>query len=41
MKHDESVYVQHIFDAITRIEEYLQGVDEESFHQNHYPHITT
>ena len=35
MKHDESVYVQHIFDAITRIEEYLQGVDEESFHQNH------
>jgi uncharacterized protein with HEPN domain len=34
MKHDESVYVQHIFDAIIRIEEYLQGIDEQSFLKN-------
>ncbi len=35
MKDNDSVYVQHILDAITRIEEYLSGVDEESFHKNH------
>ena len=35
MKHDDSVYVKHILDAITRIEEYLHGVDEESFLKNH------
>ena len=35
MKDNDSVYVQHILDAITRIEEYLSGVDEESFNKNH------
>ena len=35
MKHDESVYIQHIYDAIIRIEEYLQGIDEQSFLKNH------
>ena len=35
MKLDESVYIQHILDAITRIEEYLQGIDEDTFRQNH------
>ena len=34
MKHDESVYVQHIFDVLIRIEEYLQGIDEQSFLKN-------
>jgi uncharacterized protein with HEPN domain len=33
MKRDESVYLSHILDAIARIEEYLQEVDEESFYQ--------
>ena len=31
MKHDESVYLRHILDAIARIEEYLKDVDEEIF----------
>jgi uncharacterized protein with HEPN domain len=35
MKDNDSVYVQHILDAITRIEEYLSSVDEESFRKNH------
>jgi len=35
MKRDDSVYLQHILDAIARIEEYLQGVDEAAFHQRH------
>ncbi len=35
MKDNDSVYVQHILDAITRIEEYLHGVDEESFLKDH------
>ncbi len=35
MNHDESVYIQHIFDEIMRIEEYLQGIDEQSFLKNH------
>jgi uncharacterized protein with HEPN domain len=33
MKHDEKVYLQHILDAISRIEEYLQGIDEGTFSQ--------
>ena len=33
MKRDETVYLQHILDAIARIEEYLYGVDEEMFSQ--------
>jgi len=30
---DEAVYLQHILDAIERIETYLQGVDEEAFYR--------
>ena len=35
MKLDESVYIRHILDAIARTEEYLHGVDEETFRQNY------
>ena len=36
MKHrDEGVYLQHILDAIARIEEYLQGIDEEVFYERY------
>jgi uncharacterized protein with HEPN domain len=31
MEKDDTVYLQHILDAINTIEEYLQGVDEEKF----------
>ena len=31
MKRDESVYLQHILDAIRKIETYLRGVDEANF----------
>jgi uncharacterized protein with HEPN domain len=34
MKRDESVYLQHVLDAITKIEAYLQGVDEDTFHEH-------
>lgn len=34
MKRDESVYLQHILDAIAKIETYLEGVDEETFHKD-------
>jgi uncharacterized protein with HEPN domain len=34
MKPDEAVYLQHILDAIARVEVYLQGVDEATFKQN-------
>lgn len=30
---DESLYLQHILDAIAKIETYLQGLDEETFYQ--------
>lgn len=33
MERDDSVYLQHILDAIGRIEEYLLGVDEETFYE--------
>lgn len=33
MKRDESVYLQHILDAIAKIDSYLQGVSEEVFSQ--------
>jgi uncharacterized protein with HEPN domain len=33
MKRDESVYLQHILDAIAKIDSYLQGVTEETFSQ--------
>ncbi len=38
MKRDQSVYLQHILDAIDRIDEYLEGVDEEAFHQRYFSH---
>lgn len=31
MKRDETVYLRHILDAVTRIEEYTCGVDEQAF----------
>ncbi len=31
MKRDESVYLHHVMDAITKVEEYLEGVDERTF----------
>jgi len=33
MKRDETVYLQHILDAIAKVEEYLEGIDEETFNQ--------
>jgi uncharacterized protein with HEPN domain len=35
MERDDSVYLRHILDAISRIEEYLHGIEEEKFYQ-HY-----
>jgi len=35
MKRDDTVYLQHILDAIARIEEYLQDINEESFHRRY------
>lgn len=34
MKLDETVYLQHILDAITRAETYLQNIDEAAFTKN-------
>jgi uncharacterized protein with HEPN domain len=34
MKPDEAVYLHPIFDAIAKVEAYLQGVDEATFKQN-------
>jgi uncharacterized protein with HEPN domain len=34
MKPDETVYLQHILDAIAKAETYLQGVDEAAFNQD-------
>ena len=34
MKRDDSVYLRHIFDAIAKIEQYLQGMTEEAFSLN-------
>jgi uncharacterized protein with HEPN domain len=33
--HDETVYLCHILDAITRIEEYLEGVGEDAFYEQY------
>lgn len=35
MKHDDTVYLQHILDAINRIEKYLEGIDDNTFFENH------
>jgi uncharacterized protein with HEPN domain len=34
MKRDDSAYLQHILDAIGRVEAYIQGIDEAAFRQN-------
>jgi uncharacterized protein with HEPN domain len=34
MKRDESFYLHHILDAISKAEEYLQGLDEVAFSRN-------
>jgi len=33
MKRDETVYLQHVLDAIAKVEEYLEGIDEDAFQQ--------
>lgn len=35
MAHADEVYIRHILDAMLRIEEYLQGIEEEHFYQNY------
>ncbi len=35
MERDDSIYLQHILDAISRIEEYLHGIDEETFQEQY------
>ena len=35
MERDDSIYLQHMLDAISRIEEYLLGVSEEAFHEQY------
>ena len=35
MKKDDSVYLKHILNAISRIEEYTQGIKYEDFMDNH------
>ncbi len=35
MKRDETVYLQHILDAIALVEEYLNGISEDQFHKRH------
>lgn len=34
MKRDEALYLRHILDAIARVEEYLQGLEEPAFSRN-------
>lgn len=33
MKHDDALFLRHILDAIARVEDYLDGVEESTFHQ--------
>ena len=35
MVHADIVYIRHIIDAITRIREYLHGIDEVEFRRNY------
>lgn len=35
MVHADIVYLRHILDAILRIDQYLQGIQEEEFFRNH------
>jgi len=34
MKTDQSAFLNHILDAIKKIEKYIQGIDEEAFKKN-------
>lgn len=34
-KKDDTIYIRHIYDAITRIEDYTRGVDQEKFFHEH------
>jgi uncharacterized protein with HEPN domain len=34
MKPDETVYLQHVLDAIAKVEVYIEDVDEVAFRQN-------
>ena len=34
MKRDDSVYLRHVLDAITKAETYLEGVNEAAFNRN-------
>jgi len=33
-KRDDSIYLRHILDAIVRIQQYLEGIDEKKFFQS-------
>lgn len=35
MIHADVAYIRHILDAIRRIEEYTQGIEEEEFYRNY------
>jgi len=34
MKRDQSVYLQHVLDAVGKVESYLKGIDEAAFDQS-------
>jgi uncharacterized protein with HEPN domain len=34
MKRDDTVYLRHMLDAVSAVEEYLQGANEDSFKRN-------
>jgi len=34
MKTDQSAFLNHILDAIKKIEKYIQGIDEQAFKEN-------
>jgi uncharacterized protein with HEPN domain len=34
MAHADIVYIRHILDALERIAEYLQGIEETEFYRN-------
>ena len=34
MKQDDTLFLHHILDAVVRIEQYVQGLDRESFDEN-------
>lgn len=35
MKKEDTAYLKHILDAITRIEQYTTGIEYEDFAENH------